>query len=449
MNSPGPQRVRRLSAGLVLVAACSGGDGETAPTLDPSMDEGWIGELVRAPERFAELTEGPARAGWVALHGGDLRGAAEAFPDGVGRARAYWALAEVEADLARLSHRVWEQTFRTWAERGELPTGSAIPVVAALNALDAEDPDGARAWLARGGSYASPSLSAVATALQGGLVPLGDPALAQTDPARCINAELEARRTLDRDALGDCASRPLVSEGSPDAPRRLYDPLLFSTLHLLDQAAGTAAVGGRSMGEALSRGRVLESLLFSAWWSEAELRADLALQRLDPAFSVGKRSPDWLMQPAVGPVLPSPDAARDRVALLDRKLDAWLDEQHAQADDAGRELLDNLELGPVWRSQILTGWARAALAADRPTEALVYAQSALDLRSPRAVGPRNPPGLFVVLADANLRTGHAREALDALLPLREVWPETLGLTETLGDLVVLQGLGRPGDSKEN
>jgi len=61
----------------------------------------------------------------------------------------------------------------------------------------------------------------------------------------------------------------------------------------------------------------------------------------------------------------------------------------------------------------------------------------------------NPPTLFAVSAAANLRTGRTREALDALEVLVGAYPEIKGLDETVGDLAVLQGLDRAGDSREN
>ena len=57
--------------------------------------------------------------------------------------------------------------------------------------------------------------------------------------------------------------------------------------------------------------------------------------------------------------------------------------------------------------------------------------------------------LFAVLATANLQTGHTREALDALQVLVGPWPEVTGLDELVGDLAVLEGIHRSGDSREN
>jgi hypothetical protein len=52
------------------------------------------------------------------------------------------------------------------------------------------------------------------------------------------------------------------------------------------------------------------------------------------------------------------------------------------------------------------------------------------------------------MAEAALRTGRAREALDALTPLRDGWPEVLPVIELINDLVVLDSLGEVGQSSE-
>jgi hypothetical protein len=57
--------------------------------------------------------------------------------------------------------------------------------------------------------------------------------------------------------------------------------------------------------------------------------------------------------------------------------------------------------------------------------------------------------LQAILIEAQLRTGHTREALDCIQPLLAAYPAATGLNEVLGDLAILQGLDRYGDSKEN
>ena len=67
----------------------------------------------------------------------------------------------------------------------------------------------------------------------------------------------------------------------------------------------------------------------------------------------------------------------------------------------------------------------------------------------RAPGPENSPSLFALIALARLRLGYTREALDALHALVAYHPEVKGIIEAAGDLAVLQGIDRQGDSKED
>jgi hypothetical protein len=136
------------------------------------------------------------------------------------------------------------------------------------------------------------------------------------------------------------------------------------------------------------------------------------------------------------------------VRALDARLDAWEAEQVAAATPEGQALYRDLQLVPVYRSRLLVEQTRRALQDGRPHQALAIAQRALDVEHARSVGPINPPELFALLAEANLRTGRTREAKDALAVLLPGWPWLRGLDETLGDLAVLEGIGRGGDSKE-
>ena len=133
---------------------------------------------------------------------------------------------------------------------------------------------------------------------------------------------------------------------------------------------------------------------------------------------------------------------------LDAELDAWRVSAAAGASADGRALLDDLRLVDGARARALVDLAVSALDAGRPACALAYGQLALDHESPRAVGPVNSPTLFAVVASAHLRVGRTREALDALDVLDDQWPELAGLDDTLGTLVVLEGLDRRGDSRE-
>ena len=93
--------------------------------------------------------------------------------------------------------------------------------------------------------------------------------------------------------------------------------------------------------------------------------------------------------------------------------------------------------------------ADEALNQGHPKQAVVLVQYAMDLNAPRTLGPVNGPTHFAVLAQAHLESGHTREALDALEVLARSYPEAVGADEILGDLAILEGLDRQGDSKEN
>ena len=67
----------------------------------------------------------------------------------------------------------------------------------------------------------------------------------------------------------------------------------------------------------------------------------------------------------------------------------------------------------------------------------------------RDVGAANAPALYVLLAEARLKTGRTRQALDALEPLTARVPTVASAKELVGDLAVLESMGRVGDSKEN
>jgi len=177
--------------------------------------------------------------------------------------------------------------------------------------------------------------------------------------------------------------------------------------------------------------------VFSSAWSEAD-----AGKPVGPTLTALGLSADLGAQD-------DSEAARLWVRALDQHLDAWQARRAETASPEAQELLDGLQLVAIYRSRLLLDRAREALKAEHPRQALAFAQLALDVEHARSIGPLNPPGLFAVLALANLETGRTREALDALEVLSASDPRVRGLDETLGDLAVLEGIGRDGDSKEN
>lgn len=412
---------------LLLVAACS------KPATTTSLPQGWIDELVRQPELFTGLLDSTGREGWIALHRGDLPVAVASFPSGPAGVRARLELAAVHADLARLSRAVWLDAYALWSRKSGIPAGSAMPVIAALAALDGGDAPTAAAWLERGGDFADPDVAAVAASLAGGLSAV----TAGGALGACVRAHLEARATGSLGPLSTCGgstpgASPLIREGE----RSLYDPMLHQTLALVYARQAELLLADPRAG---LRDSGLPALVFSGWWSAADL-ADA-----DPAGAIAA-------PPAWAPPLPSladPDVVHPWNEQLDVALDAWELALRDQAGDEGENLLDELDLRAVYRGRLMLGLARTALAQGHARTAGMLALGASDLTQLNRFTPRNPPGLYAVHAEAWYRLGDARAALNTLSVLHEAWPELLGLRETMGDLAILQTLDRQGDSKEN
>ena len=420
----------RLLGLALLLAGCSG-DGAPANSglsADP-LDGGWVETVAMKPAAFAEVVSDQSRAGWIALHANRYQEAA-AHGEPVVTARAQEALAVLNEDLARLSHLTWQRTFTEWESRSGIPEGSAIPLVAALDALDAGDAEAGKRWL-QSAHPAEAGLASFASRLGQGIEAA---ATGQEPQARCLALQLAARASGQIESLGDCGEAPFA-EGDA-GQHTLYDPLIYRTLATAWRAGIVAAPRPPAS---------LPSLLFSASWNQADLSARQAgstTMGAEPTLvALGIQSNP--------PEKEDPQWARERVRALDRALDEWGARLAQQAPAEGQSLLSGLDLIAGYRSRLLVDWTRAALLADRPHEALATAQLALDVEHGREVGPKNPPSLFVVLAEANLRTGRTREALDALRPLVEPYPYVHGLTETVGDLAILEGMGRQGDSKEH
>ncbi len=143
------------------------------------------------------------------------------------------------------------------------------------------------------------------------------------------------------------------------------------------------------------------------------------------------------------------EACHTLVSGMDTRLDAWSAKLAQGATTDGAALLHDLQLVQVGRSRTLAGLAVDALGRHHDACALYYAEQALDHADARAISPVNSPTVFAVIAAANVESGHVREALDALAPLRGAFPEAAGVIETIGDLAVQQGLDRTGLSREN
>jgi len=144
----------------------------------------------------------------------------------------------------------------------------------------------------------------------------------------------------------------------------------------------------------------------------------------------------------------SAQIARELARTVNERSDAWSKTLEQTGSEEGVRLLNDLRFVELYRSQALLALAQMALDEERPRQALSFVQMAQDMSQARSLGPINTPLLNAILAEANLRTGHVREALEPLEILSRSFPEVAGLDEIVGDLSVLQGLNRQGDSKE-
>jgi hypothetical protein len=244
---------------------------------------------------------------------------------------------------------------------------------------------------------------------------------------------VDATLGLEVDALMEQARRP--SYQSADGRVKIYDPLVFQALSQAHRAKLVEAPG-QSLGWSL----------FSACPVQPE-----SLNTSSAAHGYGCIQDGLFAQLGLNTDLGDSDeaqTARELARQLDSRVDPWRQSLLNKASPDGKALLQDLNLVDIYRSRSLLSLAELSLDRDRPRQALALAQMAQDMSSPREIGPLNPPILFAILAEAQARTGHTREALDFLEVLGRAFPEVNGLDETVGDLAVLKGLNRQGDSKE-
>jgi len=428
---------------LLLGVGCAGCNDGAAPDPGPDaavLDASWAGLLARTPTHFTDLVD-TNRIGWSALHANRLPAARLA--GGVPGARAAGELAELYGDLARVDSLAWQAMVETWESRSGLPEGSAVTWFVGLAAMESGQSDLAQAWFARAKDATDPRVAQAAQVLAGRDTldepladTLGNPLLERFD------AHFEARRSVQLMGLLEEGVRPIFEETSATGLQRsFFDPQLNWTAEavLRSEAAQRSAEG-------------LDALIFSGCLTAEDLTQETA------RIAAGGRhgtlcalAPSWA-QLGVEPNLGETDDAEQArliVRALDAAVDPWRKALGDSLTDDGAELLDGLNLPGVLRSRYLLALARHALAADHPRQALAIVQVAMDLEKPRQIGPLNPPGFYAVTAEAQLLTGHTREALDALQVLADAYPELAGVDEVVGDLAILQGLDRHGDSKEN
>ncbi len=404
---------------LALVA-CENAAEDTVEELGP-LDRTWVATIARSPARFTDAIADD-RAGWVMVHNHDLV-RLEGNGSTAGR-RGAAARAALHDDLARIEAEAWQRLGKRWEARSGLPEGSALPFFVGLAAWDAGDQETARGWLHRASGADDDDIRGAALALAG--TPPGNaPSPDGNFWLQRVQAHIDGRGNGDAGDLGDGASSPVLREHADGHERLFHDPMAHRTLATAHRAAAGTVEG-------------LAAVLFSpcpALDDQGACDAASVWQPLGLSLEAGDAD--------------EAEAARSWVRALDAKLDPWAKRLHDEVSDEGRELLLQLRLVPGFRAQVLLDRARQALRAGHPRQAQAYAQLALDLEHPREVSPVNAPGLYAALAEANLRTGHTREALDALQVLTDLLPTVAGVDELVGDLAVLEGLDRQGDSKEN
>lgn len=398
----------------LVLAACTGGE-ESPAVPEGRLVSSWVAEVARDPASFTALVD-TDRPAWIALHRNDWKAALESTAVPGVRARAQ--LARFHGILAQTETLAARRLDEAWQANGGPPADSAWPLVAYAAALQAGDPTWTQAAQARVPPAAQPVLAALGQ-------PAGGPEHPLVARKRQHAAVIAGAEPLP--GLLDALATPVVSERVGSATREFWDPWAHHTL--------------------------------AAWYTQlpsgtpppAPIPGDLGDRLFSATLLPGVLDTSTFAALGIPPVPPEHDdaqACRESVRAFDAQLDAWALSATAGLPEDGRALLSDLRLVPVARARVLEALAVEALPT-APNCALAYVLLAQDHADARAINPVNSPTLFAVLATAQLATGHTREALDALEPLASAFPEIHGLDETVGDLAILQGIHRTGDSREN
>ena len=401
---------RVLSVGLL--AACT----TTAPdedALTETPDLGWATTIVEEPETFSTLMEETSRDGWVAVHRHDYGAAWGHFRSGApspeATASAYVPHQDVYADLQRVSTLATERLVTTWRQRGTLGDDTAAGLVLAgaracgmqAEATVASSPRRLDATVDAGViSGLSEEDAKVVRAIAGwddrGWDEVGSPHLALVDGSG-------VQSLLER------------AESGTEVRRWSHPCRPYQGLYTVNKGGGPVPDGS-----------TLAGTLFSA--------RGVDVTRLG--------LPDGV------PDTDDAQAAKEEVRAMDAILDATRARLEKTADPDGLALLQQLEPLARLRQEVLVERARRDLRAGHTQRAYATLLLARDVTE-RGIGVANGPALFALLAEANLRAGRSREALDALQPLVAVLPEAAATREIVSDLVVLEGMDRTGDSKEH
>jgi len=419
----------------VIATAC-GGPSQTPTLPETGGPPDWIVEVVQDPQAFTDLLERSGRDGWVAMHANQLRPARDAFSADnpyarMSRSRAEWELTLFYEDLTRATDYAHFTFLSSWSAR-ELPLTPGIETMSAQ-------------WRGCGG-------------LTGLGVDDADklPEIFKTEAGLPdILAERQAvhEKALEGDTteLYRTAATPLVVEHADTFDRTFYDACIYRTLQqawLAESLKTTGASDWRGVARTWTGDAPLEGRFFAPWLTVGDLEAELS--RVTHPGVVGATEPS-LVHFGVGTetsVQDDVEVAREDVRALDAAIDLREKALLASADQDGVALLNDLGLHHRFRQEWITTRARKALLEERPHQAMAYLELARDV-SVREVGVANTPSVLALYAEAQMRLGRTREALDVLVLLEEGYPEVAPLKELVGDLAVLQGLDRQGDSKEN
>lgn len=414
----------------------------SAPALVEVDRLGWISEVVIEPTVFESLVS-EDREGWVLLHANRYPEAALAFRNPVGRARAEYHLALLHDDLARLAGQTNEAYFTEWEAKSKLPPNSVAAVVASLASF-CSDSGSLVGWASR--TQKDVPGYDLAQAIARGRAPWD---VESVDVfGRRMLLHRRVRVAGEADALVAASTQPLVVERGDGADRSFYDPCLHLTLAQYWTSRASNSLGATGSGALVNfHQHGLAGRLFAPWLSPGDLVAE---QRAGSDFRVlGARTPS-LRKLGVGT---NPHAGDDvssataEVASLRQGIEGWGAWLKENGQPEGLALAEDLGLLRQFSQRWLVTRARAALLEDRPEQAEAYLTAALHPTDP-SVGPANPPELYVLLAEARMRQGRAREALTALQELVRLHPEAIGVREALANLVALRSMGRGADSKE-